>query len=48
MWIIVIIVLKRWSFQKIALEYGLSCTIGKDDITFSRKYDLTPWTENER
>ena len=41
-------VLKRWSYQKIALEYGLSWTIGKDDITFSRKYDLTPWAENER
>ena len=33
--------LKRWSFQKkIALEYDLSSIIGKDDISFSRKYDL--------
>ena len=28
--------------KKIALEYDLSCIIGKDDISFSRKYDLTP------
>ena len=34
--------------KKIALEYDLSCIIGKDDISFSRKYDLTRWTENER
>ena len=27
--------------KKIALEYDLSCIIGKDDISFSRKYDLT-------
>ena len=27
--------------EKIALEYDLSCIIGKDDISFSRKYDLT-------
>ena len=33
-------VLKRWSFQKIVLEYDLSCIIGKDNISFSRKYDL--------
>ena len=26
--------------KKIALEYNLSCVIGKDDIFFSRKYDL--------
>ena len=26
--------------KKIALEYDLSCIIGKDDISFSRKYDL--------
>ena len=35
-------VLKRWYFQKIALEHDLSCIIGKDDISFSGKYDLTP------
>ena len=34
--------------KKIALEYHLSCTIEKDDISFSQKYELTPWTENER
>ena len=34
--------------KKIALEYDLSCIIGKDNISFSRKYDLTRWTENER
>ena len=28
--------------KKIVLEYDLSCIIGKDDISFSRKYDLTP------
>ena len=28
--------------KKIALEFDLSCIIGKDDISFSRKYDLTP------
>ena len=28
--------------KKIALEYDLSCIIGKDDISFSRQYDLTP------
>ena len=28
--------------KKIALEYDISCIIGKDDISFSRKYDLTP------
>ena len=28
--------------KKIALEYDLSCIIGKDDISFSRKHDLTP------
>ena len=26
--------------KKIALEYDLSCIIWKDDISFSRKYDL--------
>ena len=26
--------------KKIVLEYDLSCIIGKDDISFSRKYDL--------
>ena len=34
--------------KKISLEYDLSCIIGKDDISFSRNHDLTPWTENER
>ena len=34
--------------KKIALEYDLSCIIGKDDISFRRKYDLTRWVENER
>ena len=34
--------------NKIALEHDLSCNIGKDDISFSGKYDLTPYTENER
>ena len=34
--------------KKIALEYDISCIIGKDDISFFRKYDLTPWTVNER
>ena len=28
--------------KKIALEYDLSCIMGKDDISFSRKYDLNP------
>ena len=28
--------------KKIALELDLSCIIGKDYISFSRKYDLTP------
>ena len=34
---------KRWSFQrkKNALEYDLSCIIGKDDISFSPKNGLT-------
>ena len=27
--------------KKIALEYDLSCIIGKDDIPLSRKYNLT-------
>ena len=34
--------------KKIVVEYDLSCIIRKDDISFSRKYDLTRWTENER
>ena len=34
--------------KKIALEYDLSCIIGKDHVSFSQKYDLIPWTENER
>ena len=33
-------VLKRWSFQKIAMEYDLFCIITKDDICFSQKYDI--------
>ena len=31
---------KKWFFQKIALEYDFSYNIGKDDISFSQKYDL--------
>ena len=35
--------------KKIALEYDLSCcNIKKDDISFSRKYDLILSAENER
>ena len=34
-------VLKIWYFQKLALEYDYSCIIVKNDIYFSRKYDLT-------
>ena len=34
--------------KKIAPEYDLSCIIGKDDISFCRKYDLSRQTENER
>ena len=34
--------------KEIALEYDLSCIIAKDDFSFSRKYDLTLWTENEK
>ena len=34
--------------KKNALKYDHSCIIGKYDISFSRKYDLTLWTENER
>ena len=34
--------------KKIALEYDLSCIIGKDHVSFSQKYDLTSETENER
>ena len=33
-------VMKRWSFQKIALEYDLSCIIVKDHVSLSRKCDL--------
>ena len=33
-------VLKRYSFQKITLEYDLSCIIRKDGISFSRKCDI--------
>ena len=28
--------------KKIALEYSLSCAISKNDISFSRRYDLIP------
>ena len=31
---------KDGSSKKIALEYDLFCIIKKDDISFSRKYDL--------
>ena len=34
--------------KKTALEYDLSCSVGKVHVSFSLKYDLTPWTENER
>ena len=34
--------------KKIALDYDLSCIIGKEDISFSRKFHLTPYVENER
>ena len=34
--------------KKIALEYDLSCIIGKDNISFSRKYDFAPQAKNER
>ena len=33
--------------KKIALEHDLFCITGEDDISFSWKYDLFPWTENE-
>ena len=33
-------VLKRYSFQKVTLEYDISCIIRKDGITFSRKCDI--------
>ena len=29
-----------WSFQKMALEYDLSCIIWKDGFFFSRKRDI--------
>ena len=35
-------VLKDGLSKKIALEYDPSCIIGKDDISFSRTFDLTP------
>ena len=38
-------ILKDGFSKKIALEFGLSCIIGKDDISFFRKYDLTPGRE---
>ena len=34
--------------KKIALEYDLSCIIRKDDISFSRKYDLILLNQEER
>lgn len=34
-------VLKNGFSKKIALEYDFSYNIGKDDISFSQKYDLT-------
>ena len=34
--------------KKIALEYDLSNILRKDDISFSRKYDIFLRTENER
>ena len=34
--------------KKMPLEYDLSGIIEKDDISFFRKYDLTPYMENER
>ena len=34
--------------KKIALEYDLSYIMRKDGISFSRKYDIFLWTENER
>ena len=34
--------------KKIVLEYNPSCIIGKGNISFSWKYDLTPKAENER
>ena len=33
-------VLKRWSFQKLALKYDLSLIIRNYDISISLKYDL--------
>ena len=33
--------------QKFVMDYDLSCVIGTYDISFSRKYDLTPYAENE-
>ena len=35
-------------FPERSLEYDLSYIIEKDVISFSRKYDLTPWVGNER
>ena len=34
--------------KKILLEYDLSYIMTKDDISFSRKYDIFLRTENER
>ena len=34
--------------KKFPLEYDLSWIIGKDNISFSWRYDLATWTENER
>ena len=34
-------VLKDGLSKKTVLEYDLTCIIGKDNISFSRKYDLT-------
>ena len=31
--------------KRIALEHDLSGIIGKDEISFSQKYDLIVWTE---
>ena len=40
-------VLKRWFFQKNALEYDHSCIIRRIDICFPQKYDPILHTENE-
>ena len=41
-------IFKRCSFQKIALDYDLACIIKKDDISFSRKYNLIFYAQKER